>query len=335
MKTGKLPHDVLNKFIFPFLGFKRPEVLVHSKFGEDCSVIDFGEYVAVLSTDPITGAGKDIGRLAVNVSCNDIAANGAEPIGLLITIMFPTDTTEEKIKDVMEQIHAAASDLGVEVLGGHTEITPAVSKTVISSTALGRALKSEFVTSSGAKPGDSVIMTKTAGLEGSAILATDFEEFLKKRIGYAKVKRAQGFIKNISVVPEGKIAAKHGATAMHDVTEGGILGAVYELAKASEVGIKIFSEKIPIAEETIQICKIFDIDPLKLISSGCMIITIPNGEKLISILKDAGIHATIIGEVTAGNEIFLVKNRCEEPVTPPDRDELFSALEKIENLEIK
>ncbi len=326
MKPGKVTPEIMEKYIFPYLGSRRPEVLVPSKIGEDCSVIDFGEYVCIISTDPITGAGKDVGRLAVHISCNDLAANGAEPIGIMVTIMFPEGTTETLIKEVMEQIHEAALEINIEVLGGHTEITNAVSRTIISATSIGMALKDGYVTSSGAKSGDDVILTKKAGLEGTAIIASDFEDRLIGKMSAEEIERAKSFIELISVVAEGKIGAKYGATAMHDVTEGGVLGAAYEIALASNVGITLWEDKIPFYDETLKICKIMGLNPLGLISSGSMLMTAPDGEKIIEALRSEGIEAAIIGKITDKGFNIIDKNGNISPFTPLERDELWKIL---------
>ena len=244
-------------------------MLVRPEVGEDCAVVDFGEYACVLSTDPITGAVNEVGRLAVHISCNDIASSGVEPLGLMFTLLAPEGTTEEDINAIMKQAGEAAAALHVEIIGGHTEITSAVNKIVISTTAIGRKQKNGVISSSGAAVGDSVVLTKTAGLEGTAILAHDWEERLKKHLGSEIVENAKKMMSDISVVPEGIIAGEIGATSMHDVTEGGLLGAVWEICEASGVGVRIESEKIKIPLETQKICAFFNIDPLKLISTVC------------------------------------------------------------------
>jgi hydrogenase expression/formation protein HypE len=180
MKTGKIAPDLLKKLIFSNLGIERDEVMVHSCIGEDSSVIDFGDRLCVLSTDPITGASKGIGKYAVNISCNDVASNGAEPLGVMITLLLPENFTEEGIASIMKEINDAATKLNVEVLGGHTEVTTAVNQVIISCTAVGIVDRDKLVTSSGASPGDDIVLTKWAGLEGTAILATEFEEELKR-----------------------------------------------------------------------------------------------------------------------------------------------------------
>ncbi len=322
MKSGKLPSDVLEKRILSSFRFKREEVLVRSKVGEDCSVLDFGEYACVVSTDPITGASNEIGRLAVHISCNDVAANGVEPFGLLFTILAPEGTTLEVLQDIVRQAAEEAASLKVEIIGGHTEITPAVNRIVVSTTAIGRAAKDRVVTSSGAKPGDYIILTKWAGLEGTAIIAHDFEKRLRGRMDDALLESAQAMMGHISVVREGMIAGKMGATAMHDVTEGGVLGALWELAEASGVGLRIYEDKIPVRPETQAICEEFGLNPLKLISSGCMLITCRDGQGMLEALNREGIPASIIGEVVEEGRT-LVSGEREEPIDPPESDELY------------
>jgi hydrogenase expression/formation protein HypE len=322
MKSGKLPSNVLEKRILSSFRFKREEVLVRSKVGEDCSVLDFGEYACVVSTDPITGASNEIGRLAVHISCNDVAANGVEPFGLLFTILAPEGTKLEVLQDIVRQAAEEAASLKVEIIGGHTEITPAVNRIVVSTTAIGRAAKDRVVTSSGAKPGDYIILTKWAGLEGTAIIAHDFEKRLRGRMDDTLLESAQAMMGHISVVKEGLIAGEMGATAMHDVTEGGVLGALWELAEASGVGLRIYQDKIPVRTETRAICEEFGLNPLKLISSGCMLITCRDGQGMLEALNREGIPASIIGEVVEEGRT-LVSGEREMPIDPPESDELY------------
>jgi hydrogenase expression/formation protein HypE len=330
MKIGKVPPEILAKCVFPFVGKRRKEVLVHSRLGEDCTVIDFGSHVAVASSDPITAADIHSGYLSVVISCNDIAACGANPIGILVTLLLPPDANDDILRDLMENIHTAAMKIGIEILGGHSEITSAVEKPIICSTAIGIAGKDEYITSSGAKAGDEVIVTKALGLEGSAILASDFEDYLKDKIPLEHINTAKGFIDKISVIDDGLTAAGIGVSAMHDITEGGILGAAYEVAEASGVGIEIFKEKLPFLPETLAICEVFGINPLGLISSGSMLICSPSGRQVVEALKQKGIPASIVGRITpapAGK--FLITQSQRIPLKPLERDELFLAIEKV------
>jgi len=329
MKVGKLDSELLREIVFKNITYRRDEVLIRPEIGEDCAVVDFGEYACVLSTDPITGAVNEVGRLAVNIACNDIASSGVEPLGLMFTVLAPEGTTEEDIDEIMRQAGEAAAALHVEIIGGHTEITTAVNKIVISTTAIGRKQKNGIISSSGAVVGDSVVLTKTAGLEGTAILAHDWEDRLKKHLGSEVVENAKGMMGQISVVPEGIIAGEIGATSMHDVTEGGLLGAVWEICEASGVGVRIEGEKIKIAPETRKICEFFNIDPLKLISSGCMLMTIPKEKEqaLLERLKKENIEAGVIGEIIDIQEgRYLLKGAEKIEIQSPESDELYKAI---------
>ena len=294
--------------------------------GEDSAALDFGEFACVLSTDPITGAGANIGWLAVHVACNDVATMGAEPIGVLSTLLLPEGSGEAEIARIMDDIHRAAIELGIEVLGGHTEITPKIPNPILSLTSVGRVLKRNLVTSGGAKPGDVVILTKAAALEGTAILATDFASFLQDKMPPDRLRHAQDFIKRISVVTDGVVAARNGATAMHDPTEGGVIGALYELAEASGVGLEIEADRIPVLPETQQIAAIFSIDPLRLISSGAMLITAQSATPVLEALSQQGVPATVIGRVTAGDRT-LIRDGRRLRIEPPERDELWRVLD--------
>lgn len=326
MEIGKVPNDILNKIIINKIRNNRPEILLRPKIGEDCCAVDFGEYACVLSTDPITGAVNEVGRLAVHISCNDIASSGVEPLGLMVTILAPAGTTEQELDMLMGQICETANSLNVDIIGGHTEITAAVNRCVISSVALGKVLKNKLVSTSGAKPGDSIILTKTAGIEGTAIIAYDREEELAENFGIAFTEKAKAFMEQISVVKEGVVAGEFGVSAMHDVTEGGVLGALWEIASASGVGITVYKDKIPVRDETLKIAELYGIDPLKLISSGCMAITCRDGEMLVKELQKSGIKAAIVGEVTEDLARQLVINGVVEEIKQPDSDELYKVI---------
>lgn len=325
MKIGKLPAEMLNKNIIGKIRVKRPEVLVHSGIGEDCSVINFGNDCCVLSSDPITGSGSFIGRLAVNVSCNDIAASGAEPLGILVTIMAPESCSEEDIFELMNEINDAASIINIEVLGGHTEVTGAVNKMVVSTTAVGKGPEGGYITSSGAKIGDYIVVTKSIGLEGTSILASDHEKYLEGRMSRDQIENAKSYINKISVIKEGVIGGRLGVSSMHDATEGGLLGAVWEIAEASNKGFELYEDNIPVTSETRNICSIFGIDPLRLLSSGMMVITAKDLAPLQDALKNQGIDSSNIGRITGcSKRRVIIKGGQEINVDPPQNDELFN-----------
>jgi hydrogenase expression/formation protein HypE len=326
MEIGKLPNEILQTMILDKIKNIRKEVIVKPAIGEDCGVIDFGQELTVISTDPVTGTDSQIGTIAVHVACNDIAASGAEPVGIMVTLLAPENATIFDIETIMKQIADTALLLNVDVIGGHTEVTDAVSRFVITITAVGKSTARNIIKTSGAKPGDDIIVTKYAGLEGTAILAFDHEKELIPEFGSQIVINAKKLLNQISVVSEGMIASKHdGVNAMHDVTEGGVLGAVWEMCSASGCGAEIVKSKIPVLPETAKICGYFNINPLKLISSGCMLISARNGSSLIERLLSEGIQATIIGKMTGEKNLIMVTESGNVIIRPPESDELYRA----------
>ena len=326
MEIGKVPEAVLKRSVFRKLTVKRPEVLVHAGVGEDCSVLEAGDgEVFVLSTDPITGTANDIGKLAFHITANDIASAGAELVGILLTIIFPPGSTEEDLKEVMDDVTALAARYRVEILGGHTEVSPVVNQTLVSVTGVGKARRDTVVTTGGLKPGQELVVTKWVGLEGTSILAGEYASELKERLPGELVDTACGFDQYLSVIPEAAVAAGAGVSAMHDVTEGGIFGALWEMAASSGVGLTVDLKKIPIRQETIEICEVFDINPYMLISSGSMLIGTDHGSRLVEELQRAGIHGAVVGYATEGNDRVIVNGDERRFLEPPKTDELFRA----------
>lgn len=327
MRTGKVPETVLKRSVLNQINSRRAEVLVGPSVGEDCSVLqlDQGE-VLVISTDPITGTANDIGTLAVHITANDIASSGAEIIGIMITILLPNDTEESELKKIMKDIEKTCSELDIEIMGGHTEVTPSVNQPIITVTGVGKTKSSELIKTAGAKPGQSIVMTKWAGLEGTAIIAKDKKAELLERYSEEFVEDAINFIEYISVIPEAKIAKEVGVSSMHDITEGGIYGALWEMGEASEIGVKVDLNKVPIRQETIEICEFFDINPYKLISSGSMLMITDNGEALVEQLNKEGIDATIIGETTKSKKKIVISANGETYLEPPRSDELYKVV---------
>ena len=327
MKTGKLEPAALQRAVLGRLGVRRADVAVHAGLGEDAAAVQFGDEVCVLSSDPITGAGARAGWYGVHVACNDVAAMGAQPVGVLPTLLFPEGADEADVARMMEDVHRAALELGIEVLGGHTEVAPGLSAPIVSMTAVGRARRDRLVTSAGARPGDALLLTKAAGLEGTAILATDLEDALRGRLDPSTIAAARALSARLSVVPEGVLAAELGATALHDPTEGGVLGALWELAEASGIGYEITAAAVPVLEETRRVCQAFGADPLRLISSGALLIACPDAARMLDGLGEHGIPVARIGRVTERERVLLVGDE-RRVVGPVVRDELWRILEE-------
>lgn len=328
LPPGKVPLELLERFALGRRGAERADVLVGPALGEDAAVVDFGESVAVLSSDPITGANRNAGWLGVHVACNDVGAMGAEPVGVLVTLLLPSSGAVGHLERIMADVHRACADLGIAVLGGHSEVTAGLAEPILSLTALGRAPRRRVVTSRGAGPGDQIIMTKAAAIEGTAILATDFAEELARELGPEVVAAGQRFYDQISVVREGMAAAAAGASAMHDVTEGGVLGALHEMALGGGFGVRVRVEAIPRRELTDRICGYFSVDPLALVSSGALLVTAPKEKDVAGELRRQGFEATVIGEVTDTPERRLLLRGKSMPLFAPPRDELWRLLEE-------
>lgn len=328
MEIGKVSNEILEEIVFANIKNKRDEVLVSAAIGEDNGIIDFGEYVCVVSTDPVTGATKELGRLAVHISCNDIATSGGEPIGVLLTILCPPGTTEESLEIIMEDAAKAAGEINVEILGGHTEVTDSVNRTVISSTVIGKLLKSEMPDHDSIKIGDKVVLSKYIGIEGTSILANELEEKLGKHLNKEKLEEAKKMSEELSVVKEGITAGKYNAKYMHDITEGGVYGAIWEASKAINRGIQIDKDSIPIKDITLEISNILDINPYRLISSGSMLIIIDekNYYELKAKLKEENVDLSIIGEVIEEG-IFIDDGNGLKEIAAPKSDELYRALD--------
>jgi len=290
--------------------------------------VDFGSCNVVMSTDPITASVKDIGRLSIHISCNDIASNGVEPIGIMLAVMLPVGTTEEDIENMMEQAGKAAASMNVEIIGGHTEITPAVNAPVVVSTAIGRQVRGNAEMED-IKPGDFIVMTKEAGIEGTGILACDYEDELAELLSPVEIAEAQSLLDKVSVVKEGVIAGGIGVTGMHDITEGGVLGAVWEMCRVGDVGAGIIEEDIPVLDITRKVAAHFGIDHLRLISSGCMIMIVRPEKKdlLINAVEAEGIRATCIGRIMEkdfGMQMLTGDEAVE--IAPPASDEIYKVV---------
>jgi len=331
---GKVPIEILTEVIFKNLGFKREEVVIGPSAGFDGAVIDLGKKSIVASMDPITGAIERIGWLAVNINANDVATFGVEPAFFLSCILLPENANRKIIESICSQMNVAAKDLKMAIIGGHCEVTPGLSNPIVIGCALGITNKGRYVTAGGAKSRDKLILTKSAGIEGTAILATErYNLLLKMGLSDKLLKSAQRFFEKISVVKDGITAFKTGGVdAMHDPTEGGVIGGIHEMADASNLGVKVFEEKIPVAEETLEICKFFKIDPLQLISSGAMLIAAKPefAEDIITKLRREKIEATIIGEFLKNPEMRVIvhKDKREKDLPRPECDHLWLALKK-------
>jgi hydrogenase expression/formation protein HypE len=333
LPPGKIPIDILKDVVFKNLGVARSEVVLGPSAGVDGAVLDVGNKNAIVSMDPITGAVEHIGWEAINVNANDVATFGVEPIFFFSCIMLPENVDSSIIEKICTQMHIAAKELGIAIVGGHCETTPGLANPIVVGCSMGLTEKGKYVTAGGAKTGDKIILTKTAGIEGTAILATDREEQLKKVFNQTLLDSAKHFYNQISVVKDALTAYRTGGVhAMHDPTEGGILNGIHEMADAANLGARIFKEKITVEPETAKICRFYEIDPLQLISSGALLIGADPqaAPKIIENLANERIYADVIGEFTPNpNKRLLVHgDDSAEILQKPVSDHLWLALSK-------
>ena len=297
---GKLDPDALGH-VLDRTGASSADLLTGAAYGEDAAAIDLGDgETLVVSSDPISLAADRAGTLGVYVACNDVAASGADP-EFLTNVIFLPEENNETLTTLTDQLDAAADALGVTIVGGHTEYVSALDRPLLSLTAFGRT--DHHVPTGGAQPGDRLLLTKGAAIEGTGILATDFVDAAREAgIEQATLDRAADFFEEISVHPEAE-RLRSAATAMHDPTEGGVVTGCVELAAASGVDLVVERESIPIRPETAAICAAMGVDPLRIFGSGALLATVPPSavDPALDALAEADIDAAVIGETQASS----------------------------------
>lgn len=326
LPAGKLPLPLLEKLLTRFAP-DDPRVVIGPRAGEDAAVFDLGDRYLVAKTDPITFATSEIGWYAVNVNANDVAVMGAQPRWFLATVLLPAGkATGQLAEEIFRQIYDACAALGVSLAGGHTELTVNLDRPLISGTMLGEVAPDRLIVTAGARPGDAMLLVKTAPIEGTALIALERSEVLRGR-GYdeAFIRRCQDYLHRpgISVVQPALLAASVAEVhAMHDPTEGGVMTGLLEMGRGAGVGLEIDLDAIPIAAEGAILCREFGLDPLGTIASGAVLVAVAerDAELLIDALGEQGYPTRRIGQVT-GAASGLVARRAGEVVEWP----VFSA----------
>ena len=328
MQPGKLPLDLLSRLLGE-IDVRDPRVVLGARAGEDAALIDFGDRYLVAKTDPITFATDLIGWYMVQINANDIAVMGGTPRWLMTTLLLPDTTSENEVERIFTQVREACEALNITLIGGHTEITYDLPRPVAVGAMLGEVPKERAVLTSGARPGDSIVLTKAIAVEGTSILARDAaNDLLERGVALDTINRAKEFLfsPGISVVPEASVACDVvDVHAMHDPTEGGLSGGLVEMAAAANVGLLIDMEAVPVLPECREICNALGLDPLGLIASGALLAALPPSEveTLITALAREGIAASEIGTVTDPADGIKVRYGDEVRDLPTfSRDEL-------------
>lgn len=329
MKNGKISESVLKRSVLKQLHTKSDRILFKPAVGEDCAVISMqagGQTKLVTATQTFT---LDVSDKHVRANCavydalNNIYAMGASPIGIELALLVPTTENEAVLRETVRAIDAVCEDAGIVVLGGHTQVSRAVKNIVVTVTAIGEACEQMLTPSSKAAPGMDIIVTGYVGLEGTAILANEKRAELETRFSKAFIDKSAAYIDHISTAREAASAIDAGVAAIHDASQGGIFGALWDMAEASGIGLDIDLKKLPVRQDTIEISEFFDINPYKLLSGGSLIIAATDGTRVVRELEKTGQNAVIVGAATDSNDRVLISGEERRFLETAQTDEIY------------
>lgn len=333
MKIGKIPERVLEHSILHQIHTKRKEVVSGAGLGADCAIFALSEgelpVVCVRETEVCAGAIASANAEAVSMArliqkcANNIAVCGAKPIAIMITLMLPQTAEPEDVKKLMQEAEAACAGLSMQIAGGQTRISGAVRAPVAVVSGYGSVPERDCRTLKDVRPGQDIVLSKWVGLEGTAALAGRHRDLLRARYPAYLTEKAQGFDKYLSIIPEAATAMKSGVRAMHDASEGGIFAALWEFAEGAGIGLDIHLKKIPLRQETVEICECCGANPYELLSGGCLIMAADNGEKLAAALEAEDIPATVIGRTTEGNDRIIRNGEEIRYLDRPKTDAIY------------
>ncbi|MCM1254116.1 MAG: AIR synthase family protein [Clostridium sp.] len=324
MRNGKISENVLVRSIIRRIKSKREEVICGAGIGTDCAVLAFGQdEETVLSTNPVSAPIDGVCTYGIYKALNNIAAAGAEPVAVMLAAMLPENTEESGLQDMMRQAEEICTRYQIQVIGGHTEVTGIVKMPTLTVTGIGKRKAGGETSAYTVKPGQDVIISKWIALEGTVRIAKEHREELLTRYPAKMIDKAAAFEKLLCVIPEAATAGESGVSGMHDASQGGIFGALWEMAQRAGVGLEIDLRKLPVRQETIEICEFYDINPYELASGGCLIMTAQDGSGLVKTLEKKGIPAVIVGRTTAGNDRVLLNEEERRFLEPPKTDQLY------------
>lgn len=332
--AGKLPAaflaDLIARYTLP-----APRLLAGPGIGQDAAVIDMGDRCLIAKSDPVTYAADEIGWYAVHVNANDIACCGGIPRWFLATVLLPErSTTEVLVESIYRQVSEACRQLGVSLCGGHTEITHGLDRPIVVGHMLGEAPRDGYLTASGVRVGDRLILTKGIAVEGTALIAREKRGELQTILTDDDLNRCAAFlhVPGISVVHEARLALEVGGVhALHDPTEGGLGTGLWEMAQAGGVGLAIDEASIRVLPECERICRYFRLDPLGLIGSGSLLISAApdHADAIVRRLREQGVAAAVIGAVVPAEQGCVLRSAAgkERPLPQFARDEITRLFE--------
>lgn len=331
MKSGKVSEAVLKRSIIkPVNKQGKQHMVSKAEVGSDAGLFAYEEMTGVMAAACTSLAGDEEGlaALAVQRACNSLAAAGSNPIAVTVQLMLPESAEEKELKAIMKEVLTACEGAEVALTNGHTQVSSFVTEPVVSVTAMGSAQAT--MTLEETVYGSDLVMTKSAGLAGAALLAKHYREELHERYTYTFIDKAAAREEDISVLTEVKAVKELGIRHMHDVAEGGVFGAVWELCEHLCAGVELDLKKIPICQETVEICEYFDVNPYQLKGDGALVFLTHDSTAVIKALKEQGISAAVIGRVTDSNDRILINGEETRFLEPNRVDEYEKARRKIQ-----
>ena len=331
MKIGKVPENVLKRSVLKQIKTKREEILSGAGVGEDCAIFSFDSEGIMMTCMQTAAVKTDIADFSDSVfmghliqrCANNLAASGAQLTGIMIALTLPEETEEQHIRVLMADAEAKCRELNVQIAGGHTCVSRAVRQPVATVTGYGKPFMEGGSKEENVSAGQDVVVSKWIGLEGTAILAGRYREKLLERYPAYLVEEAAGFEHLLSVIPEAATAIKSGVCMMHDASEGGIFGTLWELAEKAGVGLTIDLKKIPLRQETVEVCECCNVNPYELLSGGALVMVTGDGPGLLAALEAEKIPASIVGRITDSNDRIIRNGEEIRFLDRPKNDEIY------------
>lgn len=321
MNPGKVSESVLKRSILKPIESVCEEMVQGPGVGADCALFSFSKEAFVALSVSTFSPKEGEADYMIAASVNNVAASFAEPKAILVSAVFPTDMYENHMRKWMEEIERQCKELGIAIAGGDTKVLSAVKEPVFTITVLGvrKETKEKQIV-----PEQDVVVTKWIGLTGTAILARERREELEAHLPPGYIEQGAKLWQYASIFPEAATAMKSNVSGMHDVSYGGIFRALWELAEHAGVGLEIDLKKIPVKQETIEICEALGLNPYELFSAGALLVVCDNGHHLVAELEKQGISATVIGQTTANNDKVIFNEEEKRFLDRPKTDELDS-----------
>ena len=325
MNPRKISVTVLKRSVFKNIKKRNPESVSVPYVGMDCAVMKNVKDYTYVTVNPVI-CGERYCEMGIIKAANNISCMGGNIRAVLVNVMFGAGYDEKQLKSIMKRLEAMCDVLDIQIAGGHTCVMSGLSQAVISITGMGDGDDAQSASLKRITPGEDIVITKTIGMEGSEIIADMKEEELKARFSQQFVDSLKYSNEDFLILSEAAVAIKHGVTAMHDLSEGGIFAALWDICEASGKGISIDIKKIPVKQALIEACELYDLNPYELISGGSLLLVTKNGNELVQSLKESGIRAEVIGKTTDTNDKIILNGDEIRYLDTPSRDEIYKIL---------